>query len=197
MADAKMANERLRLAILLTILAVVVVVAMIRFLGEGGIGGGVSRTATLEYEARNLEPLETDSFVSHDRQTIPSGGNPFAFRARPTPTARPRPTAMPRPTLPPRPTPTPRLAVGEDGEIKAPPPPFDREYIGFFGPEQFHVAAFRKPGDSPGSSEIDVAIVGTVLDGLFIVREIGLESVVIGYVGYAPSEDTRVPLSEN
>jgi hypothetical protein len=28
------------------------------------------------------------------------------------------------------------------------------------------------------------------------VREIGLESVLIGFVGYDPSEDTRVPLSE-
>jgi hypothetical protein len=58
------------------------------------------------------------------------------------------------------------------------------------------VAAFRRKGED-SSTEIDVAIVGTVLDGVFIVREIGLESVVIGFVGYAPSEDTRVPLSEN
>jgi hypothetical protein len=35
-----------------------------------------------------------------------------------------------------------------------------------------------------------------VLDDIFIVREIGLESVLIGFVGYDPSEDTRVPLSE-
>ena len=58
------------------------------------------------------------------------------------------------------------------------------------------VAAFRKEGDEPGSNEIEVAMAGSVLDGIFIVREIGLESVVIGFVGYAPSEDTRVPLSE-
>jgi hypothetical protein len=57
------------------------------------------------------------------------------------------------------------------------------------------VAAFRRQGED-SSSEIDVGVVGTVLDGVFIVREIGLESVVIGFVGYAPSEDTRVPLSE-
>jgi hypothetical protein len=59
------------------------------------------------------------------------------------------------------------------------------------------VAAFRRKGEERGSSEIDVAVAGSVLDGIFIVREIGLESVVIGFVGYAPSEDTRVPLSEN
>ena len=44
--------------------------------------------------------------------------------------------------------------------------------------------------------EIDVAMVGDVLDDIFIVREIGLESVIIGFVGYALSEDTRVPLSD-
>jgi hypothetical protein len=79
---------------------------------------------------------------------------------------------------------------------KPPPPPFNREYIGHFGPGSVQVAAFRKDGENPGSTEIDVAAVGTVLDGIFVVREIGLESVVIGFVGYAPSEDTRVPLSE-
>jgi hypothetical protein len=46
-----------------------------------------------------------------------------------------------------------------------------------------------------------VATVGKVLEDakgkeIFIVREIGLESVVIGFVGYDRSEDTRVPLAE-
>ena len=77
-----------------------------------------------------------------------------------------------------------------------PPPPFDREYIGRFGPKPIQVAAFRRQAED-SSTEIEVAVVGTVLDGTFIVREIGLESVVIGFVGYAPSEDTRVPLAEN
>lgn len=99
--------------------------------------------------------------------------------------------------MPPRPTPTPRIAIGTDGEPKPPPPPFNREYIGHFGPGLMQVAAFRREGEESGSSEIDVAVAGSVLDGIFIVREIGLESVVIGFVGYAPSEDTRVPLSEN
>ena len=77
-----------------------------------------------------------------------------------------------------------------------PPPPFEREYIGRFGPLPMQVAAFRRQNED-SSTEIDVAVVGSVLDEVFIVREIGLESVVIGFVGYAPSEDTRVPLSEN
>jgi hypothetical protein len=199
MADSKLRNERIRLAVLFAVLAVVVVVAGIRLLGGGGIGGGRSRSRELEYEARNLQPLHTDAIGQQDDQSVESGGNPFAFRPPPTPTPNltPPPTPIPRPTRPPRPTPTPRVAIGADGEPKLPPPPFTREYIGHFGPGLTQVAAFRRKGDEPGSSEIDVAVAGTVFDGIFIVREIGLESVVIGFVGYAPSEDTRVPLSEN
>ena len=198
MAKTKLGNERIRLAILLAVLAVVAIVAAVRFLGGGGIGGGASRSDELVYEARNLQPLETDGVGRENSRSVESSGNPFAFRPPPTPTPNltPPPTAIPRPTRPPRPTPTPRIAIGADGKPKPPPPPFDREYIGHFGPGLMQVAAFRKDGENPGSSEIDVASVGTVLDGIFVVREIGLESVVIGFVGYAPSEDTRVPLSE-
>jgi hypothetical protein len=197
-AESKLGDERTRLAVLLAVLAVVVLVAAVRFLGGGGIGDDVARSAELEYEARNLQLLETDSMGRQDDRQVDSEGNPFAFRPPPTPTPNltPPPTAIPRPTLPPRPSPTPRLALGEDGRLRPPPPPFDREYIGHFGPGQTQVAAFRKKGKERGSKEIDVAFVGTVIDGIFIVREIGLESVVIGFVGYDPSEDTRVPLSE-
>jgi len=197
-AKGKLGDERIRLAILMVVLAVVAIVAAVRFLGGGGIGGGASRSAELDYEARNLQPLETDAVGSQNDRPVESDGNPFAFRLPPTPTPNltPPPTAIPRPTMPPRPTPTPRISIGADGEPKPPPPPFNREYIGHFGPGPMQVAAFRKDGEVPGSSEIDVAAVGTVLDGIFVVREIGLESVVIGFVGYAPSEDTRVPLSE-
>ena len=199
MAESKLSSERIRLAILLAVLAVVAVVAVIRSLGGGGIGGGRSQSGELEYEARNLQPLHTDGIGRQEDQSVESGGNPFAFRPPPTPTPNltPPPTPIPRPTMPPRPTPTPRIAIGDDGEPKPPPPPFNREYIGHFGPGLMQVAAFRREGDGAGSSEVDIAVAGTVLDGIYIVREIGLESVVIGYVGYAPSEDTRVPLSEN
>ena len=41
-----------------------------------------------------------------------------------------------------------------------------------------------------------MAIVGDIIDDIYIVRAIGLESVTIGFVGYDVSEDTSVPLSE-
>ena len=198
-AKSKLGNERVRLAVLLAVLAVVAVVAAIRLIGGGGLGGRAARSGELEYEARNIQSLQTDAIGRQDDQPVESADNPFAFRAPPTPTPNltPQPTPIPRPTMAPRPTPTPRIAFGSDGEPKPPPPPFNREYIGHFGPGLMQVAAFRMEGEESGSSEIDVAVAGSVLDGIFIVREIGLESVVIGFVGYAPSEDTRVPLSEN
>ncbi len=195
----KLGDERVRLAVLLSVLVLVAVVAAVRFLGGSSAGGGASSSNELEYVARNLPPLQTGGIGVQDDRPAESGGNPFAFRPPPTPTPNltPPPTPIPRPTLPPRPTPTPRIAIGANGELKAPPPPFNRDYIGNLGPTPGRVAAFRRSGDEPGSSEIDVAVVGSVLDDVFIVREIGLESVVIGFVGYATSEDTRVPLSEN
>jgi hypothetical protein len=72
-----------------------------------------------------------------------------------------------------------------------PPPPFDRSYLGHFGPGRSPVAVFRN------GEKLEVAIEGEVLDEVFILREIGLESVLIGFVGYPEKETTRVPLAEN
>ena len=44
---------------------------------------------------------------------------------------------------------------------------------------------------------VDVGTEGEILEDVFIIREIGHESVLIGFVGYDSSEDTRVPLAED
>ena len=59
------------------------------------------------------------------------------------------------------------------------------------------MAAFRRPGEEPDTTKIDVGVEGEVLDDAFIIREIGHESVLIGFVGYDVSEDTRVPLADD
>lgn len=180
---------------LLLVLAVAVVAQLLR--GRGAVGA-VSSGDRINYQVHNLsalEPLEprAEAAVAEFRR------NPFIYGAPPTATPRP---ITPLPTQPPvqrtpPPTPTPRMALGADGRPKPPPPPFDREFLGHFGPLRMQVAAFRKTGPDPDLAEIEVAKVGDVMDGIFIVREIGLESVMIGFVGYDPSEDARVPLSEN
>ncbi|MDX2435541.1 MAG: hypothetical protein QNL88_00695 [Acidobacteriota bacterium] len=196
MADAKPANERTRLVVLLTVLVIAAVVAAVRFLGGGGMAGGASGSSELDYRAKNLPPLKIAEGGRSEIGGAESAGNPFAYRAPPTatPNLTPPPTAIPRPTRPPRPTPTPRIAYGVDGQPKPPPPPFDREYIGYLGPRPTLVAAFRKSGTD--TTDVEVAMVGDIIDDIYIVRAIGLESVTIGFVGYDVSEDTSVPLSD-
>jgi hypothetical protein len=150
------------------------------------------------YAAHDLPDLETPDVGVDGPELAEFGRNPFIYGVRPTPTPRP---VTPVPTREivrrtPPPTRTPRVSRGLDGSVMPPPPPFNREFIGHFGPVDLQVAAFRVRGDDPDIAEIEVASVGDVIDGIFIVREIGFESVMIGFVGYDPSEDTRVPLAE-
>ena len=198
MADRKLTPEQLRLVVLVAILVVVGGVGVSRMISHGGLAGpGRQRSAT-EYEARDLPRLaEISAWDDAEAETITSR-NPFTFGAPPTPTPNltPRPTLPPRPTSPPRPTPTPRIGRGLNGPLP-PPPPFLREYLGSFGPAHLKVAAFRRQGAEPGITVVDVGIEGEVLDDIFIIREIGFESVLIGFVGYQSSEDTRVPLADD
>jgi hypothetical protein len=194
MAKASSTKVPPRQIVLLVILAVAVVIAVVKNFGGGAIGGPQFRSAELSFTPRPLPRLEGD---------LPPGAgeaggdsftrNPFTFGAPPTPTRNltPPPTRVPPSPQPPRPTPTPRTGKGIDGEVLPPPPPFERTYIGFFGPVRLQVAAFRDRDD-----RIEVATVGDVLDDVFIIREIGLESVKIGFVGYSEEEDTRVPLAD-
>ncbi|HOC41417.1 MAG TPA: hypothetical protein PKJ99_00260 [Thermoanaerobaculales bacterium] len=196
MPNPKDSRGRVALLVgLMVVLGAVVVVQLLR--DRSAVSRGLS-DKRITYEAHSLSPLEPLE-PRGDTGSAEFRRNPFIYGVPPTATPRP---VTPLPTRPPvqrtpQPTPTPRMARGADGRPKPPPPPFDREFLGHFGPLRMQVAAFRRPGLSPELSEIEVAKVGDVLDGIFIVREIGLESVKIGFVGYDPSEDTRVPLSEN
>jgi hypothetical protein len=197
MTDLKLSDDRVRLGILVGILVVVGAVFLTRLWGGGGITGPSAVRGGFDYQARNVPPLMVEGLEGAETHSAESSGNPFAYRMPPTPTRNltPPPTPTPRGPRIARPTPTPRIAFGVNGEELPPPPPFDREFIGYLGPAPMPIAAFRRSGPQ-GTTEIEVAWVGEVLDEIFIIREIGLESVTIGFVGYAPSEDERVPLSE-
>lgn len=191
-------DNRTRVMLLVALLLVLVVAVVAQLLRGRGAVGAVSSGDRISYQVHRLsalEPLEPRAEVA----VAEFRRNPFLYGVPPTATPRP---VTPLPTQPPvqrtpPPPPTPRMALGADGRPKPPPPPFDREFLGHFGPLRMQVAAFRKTGPDPDLAEIEVAKVGDVMDGIFIVREIGLESVMIGFVGYDPSEDARVPLSEN
>jgi hypothetical protein len=191
--------EQLRLWALVVVAVIFVVVVLFRLLGSRGGAGGPAEGDRVAYAGHDLPALESSEQQQLAENSAEFQRNPFIYGVRPTPTPRP---VTPAPTRPlvrrsPPPTRTPRVFRGDDGSLKPPPPPFDRDFIGHFGPLDLQVAAFRLGGDDPEVSEVQVVKVGDVLDGVFIVREIGFESVIIGFVGYDPSEDTRVPLAEN
>jgi hypothetical protein len=71
------------------------------------------------------------------------------------------------------------------------PPSFAAyKYIGTFGPVSNPIATFN------GNGEIINLRVGDTIDGKFVLRSIGIESVEIGYVGFPPDVKTRVPLGQ-
>ncbi|MBW3565024.1 MAG: thrombospondin type 3 repeat-containing protein [Acidobacteria bacterium] len=79
-------------------------------------------------------------------------------------------------------------------EKEIPPPPplpkFDFKYLGRFGTEPNQIAVFSRGG------EIVNVLEGQTFGEKFILRRIGLESVDIGYKGYAPDRTTRVKIGE-
>jgi hypothetical protein len=70
------------------------------------------------------------------------------------------------------------------------PPPFNYKYIGTFGSATNPIATFN------GNGEIVNARVGDIIDGKFVLRSIGIESVEIGFVGFPPDEKQRIPLGQ-
>ena len=70
------------------------------------------------------------------------------------------------------------------------PPQFTMKYIGTFGPANNPIATFN------GNGEIVNVRVGETIDGKFVLRSIGIESVEIGYVGFPADVKTRVPLGQ-
>lgn len=86
----------------------------------------------------------------------------------------------------------------DDPEIAPPPPPppapvppsFQYRYIGTFGTAANPIATFTKDG------EIVNARVGEVIEGKFILRSIGIESVEIGFIGFPREQTQRVPLGQ-
>jgi hypothetical protein len=70
------------------------------------------------------------------------------------------------------------------------PPQFSYHYIGTFGTANNPIATFS------GSGEIVNVRVGETIDGKFILRSIGIESVEIGYVGFPADVKTRIPIGQ-
>jgi len=185
--------ENLRLLILVGVLVVIAGWYLIRMMGEGGLAGGDSRAAEIEWTRHTLPTLGSIEVVDGSGSGVKVDRNPFLYGPPPTATPDPRPRATPAPIstrkpAPPRPSPTP-TPVGWRR-----PPKFTMEYLGNFGPSGRRVAVFRKKMED--GAEIKIALEGGVVEKDFIVRTIDLESVVIGFVGYPEKEMKRVPLAQ-
>jgi len=72
------------------------------------------------------------------------------------------------------------------------PPEVTLRFLGSFGPQRKRIAVFTA---SDGKSVIN-ALEGEVLEGKFVVRHIGLESVDIGFVAFPEAPVRRIGVSE-
>ena len=107
------------------------------------------------------------------------GRDPFNFEPDPTP--------PPPPPEPPPPPPTPTPYVTPTPPPPPPPPPVNHlKYLGSFGPQNARIAVIMA-GD-----EIYNVREGAVLEGKFIVQEIGFESVAIAFVGFPWAPPVRL-----
>jgi hypothetical protein len=112
--------------------------------------------------------------------------NLFAYKEPPPPPPPPPPKIVappPQPVAPPQPV------------VPQPPPPpqppqFPYHYIGTFGVASNPIATFS------GDGKIVNVRVGETIDGKFVLRSIGIESVEIGYVGFPPDLKTRIPIGQ-
>jgi hypothetical protein len=135
----------------------------------GGIAPGVG--------AVHMEWLETQSGSYRSERNL------FAYK-EPPPPPPPRIVVLPPvqgPPPPPPPPPPPAAPV---------PPAFPYHLIGTFGTASNPIATFS------GNGEIVNVRAGETINGKFILRGIGIESVEIGYVGFPADVKTRIPLGQ-
>ena len=161
-----------------------------------------------------VDPVRLD-WLEHESGSYSSRRNLFAFPPPPPPPQPPPPPLPPdrdKDGVPDFRDNCPDVANPEQGDIDgdglgstcdpgevAPPPPpppkpvppaFTYKYIGTFGTAANPIATFTREG------EIVNAHVGDTIDGKFVLRHIGLESVEISFVGFPPDERRRIPLGQ-
>lgn len=191
---SRFANRRGLLALLgLVLLAT----AAIRYWPGGGAGGASAPAAV-----RSILPARPDEAAAGS-EGVPAldlgrgrGAmqgevvrNVFAFHVPPTPTPRP---------LPPTPTPFPvpgsaafvgpRLPTPTPTATPIIPPAIPFRALGIFGPRERPIVTFEDGARLINARE------GDVLDGRFILRRVGRESVDFAFVGLPPDITRRIPV---
>jgi hypothetical protein len=212
------ANEG-RTKMLLALLGIVVLFAAWHWIGPAlGMGGGkeigggrddsgdfapMGRVGALGQTAERPQVEEVVDLriaeLGGTARDYKPGRDPWRFVAPPPPPPEPTPP-------PPRPLTEAELRAQEEAarllaeqraaqeaarlkEINTPkPPPFTLQYLGKFGPEERPIAVF-----TDGKTILNVQE-GEVVQGKFIVSQIGLESVEIQFVDFPSWPPQRLPV---
>ena len=181
-------REKKLLAALGVVVALVLVVRATGGDGGADVGGQPSaarRDGVREASAvREVVELDTAALQPNSGE-YEVGRDPFRYGALPTPP--PPPPAPPPP--PPRPQPAPVIEPPVAPMPPPPPPPPSMDhlrFLGTFGPQRTRIAVIVS-GD-----EIYNVREGAVIEGKFIVQEIGYESVAIAFVGFPEAAPRRL-----
>jgi hypothetical protein len=127
--------------------------------------------------AVHKEWLETQSGSYRSERNL------FAYKEPPPPPPPPPPKVVQLPPPPPQPVLPPQ-------PVAPVPPAFTYKYIGTFGTPGNPIATFS------GNGQIVNVRVGETIDGKFILRGIGIESVEIGFVGFPSDAKTRIAVGQ-
>jgi hypothetical protein len=202
-----------RQLLLLSVLAGILVLAVVKWGGKGptrvaaGPAASAPGSAASSEEERpapgarvrasrekKVEPADVpfirvqDLNAPRGRRGEEDGRNIFDFRA---PTIPPPPTPTPAP--PPPPAPGSKEFIGPmppPGPTPTPvPPEINFKFLGTFGPRDQPIAVLLQ-GD-----RLLNAHAGDVVFGRFVLRNIGYESIDVGFVGYPPGVTKRLGIT--
>lgn len=148
---------------------------------------GFGRGKESKISPEDIPDIDSAAFSTRPGKVSPAARDLFKFKEPPPPPRKyvpPPPQYIapndprfigPRPPPPPPPPPT--------------PPPIPFQFTGTFGPVRRPIAVILE-GD-----RLSVVRTGDVVDEKFIIRNVGYESLDVGFVGFPEKEVRRLPLS--
>jgi len=181
-------GSRVQLLFLVSLSVVFSAMVVNRLGGDSKEQPGGDRSV-IEYSPRHLPELLTisDVVMAATHQNLRKNRDPFAFMAREEPVPEKTTTATTGAVEEKSEAPEAR----EEKAQRPAGPRFDWTYLGFFGPKYLPVAAFRTNGD------VEVAVLGQVVDESFILRRIGPESVALEVLGKPAADLMTVILADD